>query len=128
VGLGSPLGSKIAIPADDARAGTAPGESFLRDRAGREVIAALDVTLLRRIADIGGGAYSDGNVDGNPAGANLVDLYERRIIPTARGADDARARRSRPSRFQWPLAGAFILWILALALGDTRRRDTPAQR
>lgn len=120
IGLGSPLGSKIAVPAEEPAPGRPKppaGETFLRDRAGREIVSALDVAALRRIAETARGTFRDVSASPRP----LVSLYEDEILAMARKEIDARSRRERPNRFQWPLAGALALWILALALPERRR-------
>ena len=110
VGFGSPLGSKIAIATDT-------GEAFLRDRAGNEVISALDPGSLARLATATGGVYAEAI----GAQAPLVELYEERIVPMARKAFEDDPRRERENRFQWPLAAAFCLWILQLCLVERTR-------
>jgi Ca-activated chloride channel family protein len=111
VGFGTPRGSKIAVEGDD-------GSDFLRDRAGRDVVSALDVEGLERIAAATGGTYVDAREP-----APLVRLYERRVVPmarTARAADDTHRRRE--NRYQWPLLAALLLWMLALGIRDRSRR------
>lgn len=105
VGYGSARGSKI----------NAPGTGFLRDPSGADVISALDAPGLARIAHETGGRFVAGG------GAALVGLYEDRILPMARAAlsEDASARKE--NAYQWPLAGAFLLWVSHLALATRRR-------
>ncbi|TAH34437.1 MAG: VWA domain-containing protein [Planctomycetota bacterium] len=110
VGFGSALGSKIALEG-------AAGGGFLRDRAGAEVVSALDRAGLRRIAETTGGEF----LEAAGAPAPLLDLYERRVLPMARASFEAQQRRERENRFQWPLLGAFLLWILELCWTDRRR-------
>ncbi len=120
IGLGSPLGSKIAVPPEEPAPGRPKppaGETFLRDRAGREIVSALDVAALRSIAETARGTFRDVSASPHP----LVSLYEDEILGVARKEIDARSRRERPKRFQWPLAAALALWILALALPERRR-------
>ena len=109
-GFGTARGSKIAIAGEG-------GETFLRDRSGREVVSALEPASLRRIAETTGGAYTDG---GATPGA-LVRLYDDEIAKVARKAFEEAERRERPNRYQWPLALAFGLWIADAGLGDRRR-------
>jgi Ca-activated chloride channel family protein len=101
VGYGTALGAKIPVDG-----------GFLTDRAGNEVVSALDPATLRRLAAAGGGAYAD---------ADLAGLYERRVRPAARKAFLSEEKRARENRFQWPLLGAFLLWILDLCVGESRR-------
>ena len=114
VGFGTPLGSKIAVP-------TEAGEAFLRDRAGTEVVSALDAGTLRRLAESTGGTYVDAAARPRP----LVDLYLDRILPTARAVLAAEGRPRREDRYQGPLLAALLLWSAGLALSDRRRRRVP---
>jgi Ca-activated chloride channel family protein len=111
LGLGTALGSKIALPGE-------VGEAYLTDRQGGEVISALDATSLRRITDATGGAF----VEAGTARNALVSLYDARILPLAKKAFEVESRRQRENRFQWPLAAALLCWLGALALPDRRRR------
>jgi hypothetical protein len=52
----------------------------------------------------------------------LVTLYDEHVRPLARKAFDEERRRERIPRFQWPLLGAFALFILDLCLTDRVRR------
>jgi len=109
VGFGSDRGSKIAV-------GGPGGDTFLRDRAGNEIVTKMDPASLRRIAEATGGAFARASASDTP----LVDVYNDEIVPLASKAFEAERRRERENRFQWPLAAAFILWILALC-APTRR-------
>ena len=106
IGFGTALGGKIP----DAG-------GFLRDRAGREVVSALDPATLRRIAEATGGDYVAAT-----GPRPLVQVYERRILPMAREAFEAEERRSKENRYQWPLLAAFLFWMVDLCLSDRRRR------
>src|SRR5690606_6559843 len=112
VGLGSPHGSKIAVEGDG-------GEAFLRDRAGNEVVSALDVASLRALATATGGEFVDAGSGGSP----LVELYDRRIVPMAQKALAREQRRERSNRFQAPLLLAVVLWAFALLLGERAAAD-----
>lgn len=114
VGFGTPRGSKIAIEEE-------AGETFLRDRAGNEVVSALDPASLRAMAAAAGGEYIDAAALPLP----LVELYEKRIVPMSRKALERGERRERENRYQWPLLAAFLLWIAELGLAD-RRKTGPA--
>jgi Ca-activated chloride channel family protein len=117
LGLGTERGSKIAL-ADPT--GTA-AESFLRDRRGDEVVSALDLDGLQRIAAATGGHALSGNEP-----RTLLDLYERSIQPMARKSFAAEERTSRRNRFQWPLLVALLLWILDLCFTDRSRDESGA--
>jgi Ca-activated chloride channel family protein len=107
VGYGTARGAKIPVD------GGGGGETYLRDRDGREVVTALDAEVLRTIARTTGGAYAEAG--------GVAGLYEREILPIGRAAVRDAARRERANRFRWPLAGAFFLWILELWRGGRRR-------
>jgi len=85
VGLGTELGSKITA-----------GDGFLRDRSGAEVISAMDEKGLRAIAEATGGTF----------GREAPDIS----VTRRRGRSERRE-----NRFQWPLAGALLLWLLDLS-------------
>jgi Ca-activated chloride channel family protein len=91
VGYGTARGAKIPVEG-----------GFLKDRAGSDVVSALDATTLRRIGD-----YTEGP---------LVDVYERSIVPLARKAFDDRRDDERENRFQWPLLAALCLWMVDLCV------------
>jgi Ca-activated chloride channel family protein len=111
VGLGSARGAKIAVPGDR-------GESFVRDRAGNEVISAMDPSSLRAIASTTGGEFVDAGASASP----VAELYEQRIRPMAGRVCDPDGRRERANRFQWALLPAVLLWMLDLVLTDRVRR------
>ncbi len=110
VGLGTARGSKIVIT-------DGGGESFLRDRSGREVLSRLDASSLRRIADVAGGDY----LAVAAPGASLVTLYEDAILPMARRAVAGGEARHKENRFQWPLLAAFLLMLVFLGVSDRGR-------
>ena len=103
-GFGTALGAKI--PLEEG--------GFVTDRAGHEVVARLDPTRLKQIAETTGGDYIEADRD------ILIDLHERRIRTMARQSFEQDVRRARPNRFQWPLLAAFMLWIAFLCVGDRR--------
>ncbi|MHC4471636.1 MAG: VWA domain-containing protein [Planctomycetota bacterium] len=109
VGFGSSLGAKIPVEAGR-------GEEFLRDRAGREVVSALDAASLEKIAEVTGGEF----VDTGAGPGQLVALYERSILPMARELTEDGEREKRENRFQWPLLLAILLWTLDLGVSERR--------
>lgn len=111
VGLGSARGAKIAV---EGRG----GETFLRDRAGNEVVSAMDPASLRAIAETTGGEF----VDAGAAASPLAGLHDRRLRTMGRGPADPEGRRERANRFQWALLPAVLLWMLDLVLSDRVRR------
>lgn len=108
--LGTALGSKVALDGPG-------GPQFLRDRSGAEVVSALDAASLRRIAEVSGGTF----VDASAAPGALTLVYEESLLPLARRTFDSERRRRREDRFQWPLLGALVLWLLEMCLPDRRR-------
>jgi len=111
LGLGSTLGSKIALTAEDG------GETFLKDRAGNDVVSVLDASGLRAIAEATGGEYVDLSRVRRP----LVELYESRILPMA-GKVGRGDRSVRKNHFQWPLVLAFFLFLGEFAISERRVR------
>jgi Ca-activated chloride channel family protein len=111
VGFGSMRGAKIPVERDG-------GETFLRDRAGNEVVSAMDAASLRAIADTTGGAFVEAARESHP----LVSLYEDHIVPMAKKQLPDERRRERDSRFQWALVPAILLFMADLGLSDRRRR------
>jgi len=104
VGLGSARGAKIPVRGVDG------AETYVRDRAGADVVSVMDPATLSRIAESTGGAFVRAPGDDRP----LLDLYEREIVPMARKSFAAREQRARENRYQWPLLLAFCVWILEL--------------
>jgi hypothetical protein len=89
------------------------GETYLQDENGQDVVTALDPASLAKVAEATLGTFTTA-VSGRPT---LVDLYERRVLPIARKAFAAEQRTGRVSWFQAPLALAFLLWLVELAVG-----------
>lgn len=110
VGIGTRLGSKIALEADG-------GERYLTDRGGADVISRLDADGLARLAEAGGGAFADAG----GRGESLVGLYEDRIVPEARARRRDDLARRREDRYQWPLCAGLLCLLGALALPARRR-------
>jgi hypothetical protein len=77
----------------------------------------MEPESLKRLAASAGGEF----VAAAGAKAPLVDLYERRILPLARKVLEEESRKERPQRFQLPLAAAFLLGLVAVALVDRGR-------
>lgn len=102
VALGSTAGAKIAVEG---------GGAFLRAPGGGDVVSAMDPAGLRRLAATTGGEF----VETASETSALVGIHERRIVPLARRLQESDERRERVQRFQGPLLGAFLLWVLALA-------------
>jgi len=108
VAFGTRAGSKITVEEGGK-------ETFLRDRAGQEVVSAVDLAGLRRIAALTGGEFLDSSRD------SLTDLSDASLRRSAHAAagDEPRARKNR---FQWPLSLAFGLWLTELCTLERKRR------
>jgi hypothetical protein len=83
--VGTELGSKIATEG-----------GFVRDRAGAEVVSAMDASGLRAIAEATGGTYGG-------------------RAPRISVARHLRSPERRENRYQWFLGGAVLLWLLDLS-------------
>ncbi|MAB90498.1 MAG: hypothetical protein CMJ90_13710 [Planctomycetes bacterium] len=110
VGFGSARGGKIPVEEDGV-------ETFLKDASGSEVVSVMDAKSLRAVAETTGGVF----VSAAGKARTLSDLYERRILPMAKKAFAGGGGDSRGNRFQWPLLGAYLLWVLEMCLTDRRR-------
>ena len=108
VGVGSSLGSKIAIEEEE-------GSGFLRDRSGQEVVTQLDEEGLSAVAEMTGGQYL--SLGENPRA--LVSLYEAHVLGMEgkQGNGDPNARRNH---YQWPLFLAFVFFAIELAMSERR--------
>ena len=109
VGIGSAVGSKIVV--DEG-----PGETFLRDRSGREVVSVMDMTGLIGIAEATGGGF----INARSAPQPLLELYQDHIRPMAEITVGDGEQSQRKNRFQWPLLAAFLLWMMELCTTDRR--------
>jgi len=109
-GYGSTRGSKIAVAGPG-------GETFLRDRAGRDVVTAMDPETLERLATSTGGAFFDAGAHQDP----LVALYDEQVNAMARKPlDEGPGAAGRAPRFQWPLLLAVCAWLAGLSLPERR--------
>ncbi|MHC4923022.1 MAG: VWA domain-containing protein [Planctomycetota bacterium] len=109
VGIGSERGSKITEASEK-------GETFQRDRQGREIVSMLDLDSLRAMASASGGTAlaADGDTDA------LATLHESEVMPRVRAAHETERRSRRTPRFQWALAAALLFWLLIPCLQDRR--------
>ncbi len=115
-GFGTATGGKVPEPPTGPGAG---GAAFLRDpRSGGDVVTHRDDAGLARLAEAGGGAFVDAAAVARP----LVALYDDRVTAMEREVYAGETRARRENRFQFPLAAAFLLWVLDLALTGRRRR------
>jgi len=106
VGFGSERGAKIPVDGE-----------FLRDRAGRDVVASMDVAGLTKIVGATGGAFVSAAETERP----LVSLYDDQIRPKAAASFEAEKLERRENRFQWALLPGLLLWTLSLCVNERRR-------
>ncbi|HEX5052546.1 MAG TPA: VWA domain-containing protein [Planctomycetota bacterium] len=109
LGFGGEGGSKVVVEAAD-------GETFLKDVAGDEVVTRLDAASLADVAAAGGGAFE------RPRSVRrLAELYAAVLAPAAQAAAARDPRQEPAQRFQWPLLGALLFWMLRACLPERRR-------
>jgi Ca-activated chloride channel family protein len=110
VGVGSPNGDLIPLPADQ-------GGGFLKDKEGRLVKSRLDESALKALAAATGGSYAPLGTDNQ----GLDAIYQQAIAPLAKHDLESRAQKIYTERFQWPLCASLVL-LLTSTLVRTRRR------
>ena len=104
VGVGSAQGGPV--PADTADA----PERYHRDYIGRVIVSRLEEGDLRRIAEASGGAFARWDrPDEMRALVSRLGQVKPRTL-------EARKSSERADRYQWPLALAVILLVLAEAI------------
>ena len=89
---------------------------FVKDAEGNAVKSQLNETLLREVADAGGGFYLP-----LQNRQTLQNLYQRGLAPLPRTSVKAGLTRQWFERFQWPLGLGILLLILELLMPDHRR-------
>ena len=109
LGLGTPRGSKIALVDDE-------GARFVRDRAGAEVVSALDAASLEALTAAAGGVYEEARA----APGALAALLDRDVRPRAEAAHQAAVHEAGGA-WTWLVLAAFLLWLLDLAAADRSR-------
>lgn len=113
VGVGSRTGEPIPVIKPD---GTIEG--YLKDSSGQTVVSRLNESLLRQIADAGGGQVA------LPSAQGGIDLGSiRSHLATLKRAElQDRTIRIYEERYQWVLAPACVLLLLATVIRPSRRR------
>lgn len=109
IGVGSALGSKITVRGPDGR------QTFLRDRAGNDVLTRLDAQSLRALVAGGDGVY----VDAIATAAPLVAAYERGVLPEL-APTDAAGEATLAQGFQAPLLLGLLALLAELLLPQRR--------
>lgn len=112
VGIGSEAGERIPILNSD---GSIAG--YKRDRQGNIVRTKLDESTLEEIADITNGRYI--NYDGRNSVANGIVDFVNELEKTEL---ETLMRERYEDRFIWFAAPALLLLLIAIGLGDRRRR------
>lgn len=108
VGFGTPGGGPIPIAGPN-------GPTTKRDEDGEEVITRYDESLLTALAQAAGGAFV-------PAEATDKGNRIRRVLSGLEASTrDEALRLSRPLRYQWFAALAFVLLLLDAYLADGGR-------
>jgi Ca-activated chloride channel family protein len=111
-GVGTDAGARIPLRNPDGSV-----KEYLSDRQGNVVQTRLVEGQLREIAKAGDGKYLRYAGDQSLAGfmVNEIDGFDAKELATM-------LRREREDQFAWFAAPALLLAIVALALGDGRRR------
>ncbi|MBN9691064.1 MAG: VWA domain-containing protein [Verrucomicrobia bacterium] len=93
---------------------------FIKDQQGNAVKSRLNETLLREVADAGGGFYLP-----LQNRQTIQNLYEQGIGPLPRTQMNAGKTRQWIERFQWPLAVGILLLMAEVLVPEHRRRIAP---
>jgi Ca-activated chloride channel family protein len=117
VGLGSPEGSLIPVPAKGG------GTEFLKDDDGSYVKTKLDEPRMREVAEAGGGFY----VALRDGPAEMQRIVRDGLGKMKEAETDAKFSRVPIERYQWPLAAAIAALAAALLIGERRRVAKVAQ-
>lgn len=93
------------------------GKGFIKDSTGKYVTSKLDESTLSKIAELTGGMYAP--LGG--AGEGLDAIYQQKLslIPKEELAE--RRHKIPIDRFEWPLAGALVLLVIELLLGERKK-------
>lgn len=108
VGVGTSSGELIPVPG---------GKGFIKDSTGKFVTSKLDESALSKIAELTGGMYAP--LGG--AGEGLDSIYQQKLslIPKEELAE--RRHKIPIDQFEWPLAGALVLLVIELLLGERKK-------
>jgi Ca-activated chloride channel family protein len=125
VGLGSVEGDTIPLPADEepeegvgpppSGTVTSSGPRLKHDLQGRIVVTRLNVSLLEKLSQAGGGVF----VRSSRSGVS-VDRVAQAIASQEAGVEGSYEYSRRAERFQWPLGMAIVLLMAEVILATTR--------
>jgi len=115
LGVGSPAGTVLRMTDPYGNA------VFVKDEQGNAVKSQLNETLLKEVADAGGGFYLP-----LQNRQTLQNLYQRGLEPMPRTAVRTGKTRQWHERFQWPLGLAILLLISEFLMPEHRRTGSPA--
>ncbi|HBF39648.1 MAG TPA: hypothetical protein DDW50_20325 [Firmicutes bacterium] len=107
IGIGNPKGVPIAIKDQNGQM------TYIKDSSGKQVISALNETILKNIATAGKGSYI--RADGMSLG--LEELYRQKLLKYYRTALTGQKQKQYIERYHIPLILAFICFLFELALG-----------
>jgi len=110
VGVGTPNGDLIALPADQ-------GGGYVKDPAGNLVKSRLDESGLKAIAAATGGSYAPLGAEGE----GLEAIYQQALAPLVKHDLASSQHRVYTQRYQWPLAAALGMLLASVLLGTRRR-------
>jgi Ca-activated chloride channel family protein len=111
VGVGTPQGSLIPIPAEEG------GTAFVKDSGGQVVKSKLDETRLKEIARVTGGFYL--HLENGPR--TMKQLYTEGISKMTAAEFDARLSRRPIERYEWPLGAAILAVSMSILIGERKR-------
>ena len=114
IGVGTPGGSLIPIPGQNG------GTAFVKDAKGEVVKSKLDESRLREIAKAANGFYL--HLENGP---RMMQQLVSEGLGKMQVADiNARLSRRPIERYEWSLAAAIFVFVVALLINDRKRTAT----
>lgn len=110
VGVGTKEGELIPLPGQN--------QGFVRDLTGKLVQSKLDTAALTQIAEATGGIYSPLG----QTGEGLETIYREKLALLPKTSQKERREKVPMERFQWPLAVAFLLYLMEMFLHNRKKR------
>lgn len=114
IGIGTPEGELIPVPSQSG------GTEFLKNRQGEVVKSRLNEAALRQVALSGNGAY----VRATAGSVGLDRIYAQYIEPLDDKEFDSQLKQQHILRYQWPLAAAFVWFLIEPLISDRRSKRT----